>query len=117
MAQQNATVEVETDSPIESGIDESWESYAYVDDGEFAMVLGVSYVERREGGALREGDHRFRCALYLCEAGLVDLIKGPSHRTLQTEDVHEAAQQIFEELDDNDDRTPIEAARDYWSEA
>ncbi len=112
-------IETETNSPIESGIEEEWEKYAYVDDGEYAMVVAVRWADVDTSGEHWDGveePNLVRYAVYVCEAGLVEKLKGTASREFdRVNNLSDAAVQIFESLAEEDDRTPIEAARDYWN--
>ena len=66
-------IETETASPIESGIDEDpWTRYAFVDDGEHALVVGVSLADEQDTDG--SGGWRVRYSVYACGAGFVHTI-------------------------------------------
>jgi len=114
---QNTAIETESGSPIESGIDRTWDHYAYADDGEYAMVVGVGRAEDRDMEDGLENGWAVEYAVYVCEASLVDKLKGPSTRRFEPRpnNLTDAAKQILEQLAEEDGRDPIEAAEDYWS--
>jgi hypothetical protein len=119
MAESQTEIVTETGSPIESGIEQTWDHYAYADDGEHAMVVGVERTpERDEGGFESTSGWSVEYAVYVCEMGLVDRLKGPSTRVFdpRPNNLADAAKQILEQLAEEDGRDPIEAAGDYWSD-
>jgi hypothetical protein len=112
-------IQTETESDIESGIEDTWERYAYVDDGEHAMVVGVEWADvDMTGDQWRDADEPtpVRYAVYVCDSGLVDKLKGTATRDLgRVNNLSDAAVQIMESLAEEDGRDPLEAARDYWA--
>jgi len=116
-------INTETNSPIESSIDRTWDHYAYVDDGEYAVVVGVSWAEIDKSDEHWDG-HRdtdtptVKYKVYVCEAGLVDELRTAvnTHRTENPNNLADVAVEIMEMLIEEDDRTPIQAAKDYWDD-
>jgi len=122
MAERQPEIETETNSDIENSIERTWDHYAYVDDGEHAIVVGVSWGDVDKSGDHWD-DHRntraVRYQVYACEAGKVGALRAVNTHTVGRENVYnlaDAAVEIMEMLIQEDDRTPIEAAQDYWSD-
>jgi hypothetical protein len=72
---------IETNSAIESGIDDTHDVYYYIDDGEFAYVVGSTDItdDADADDVVVKDDHRLhRIKHYVCEAGLVDEFSAPT---------------------------------------
>lgn len=107
-------IETETGSPIESGIEEDWSDYAYIDDGEYAVVIGVRWADEDP-----ETDHPnlVHWSMYFCEAGLVNRVRSVNSWDFDHfNNLADAAKQILAEIAEQDDREPLEAVREYWNQ-
>jgi len=105
----------ETNSGIESGIEDEYDVYYYADDGEHAYVIGARNIDDRaeeQDFDVKEGHQMVETKHFVCEAGLVNGFSAHS--------VHEINDSIGSWLSDYfaEIGTPeeaIEAARTHWS--
>lgn len=109
---------IETNSPVESGIEAEHDLYYYVDDEKHAFVVGATVMNEvadQEGVEIPDGQMLIHVDRYVCEGGLVDKIGATNSHTIAEGTLDQWLAEYIDELGSHEEA--LELARTHWDQS